>query len=152
VNGHYGVDLSRLFADDQGDLGGLTFDATVFYLDHDREGLNGNLVDSVGATGSERWRAQAGVGYSRGPWSLYWQTRYYAPSKIDPNDGAALFLYNDVASYTISDATIRYDLTNDAQVQLTVNNVFDKDPPFNSFSYQFDRLGRRYNLGFKYKF
>lgn len=141
----YGFDLG-------GDLGSLTLDGSLFYLDHDREGQAGQLVDSAGSVGRERYRANAGVRYSRGPFSLYWQTLYYGPSKIDPNGGENVFLYNDVASYMIHDVSVRYDVTESAELQLTVNNVFDKDPPFNSFSYQFDRLGRRYNLGFKYKF
>ena len=151
VNARYGFDLGRMFGNG-GEYGSLSLDGTLFYLDHDREGQMGLLVDSAGAVGRERYRANLGIGYHRGPLSLYWQTLYYGRSKIDPNGGENVFLYNDVASYTLHDLSVRYDVTETAQVQLTVNNLFDKDPPFNSFSYQFDRLGRRYQVGFKYKF
>ena len=124
--------------------------AEVIHLGHDRSGTVG-LTDSTGAVGSEKWRAQVGFNWQYKDFGVFWQTNWYDKAKVDPN-GDAIFLYNDVKEYYLSDASIIWQVTPAARVQLIVNNVFDAEPPFNSFSYQYDRIGRRYQAGVNLRF
>jgi outer membrane receptor protein involved in Fe transport len=147
-----GVDLSSLAGRDPEQWGSLSLSVLFFYLDHDRSGVAGTgLEDQKGATGFERYRAQVGVNYRLGKFDAFWQTTYYSSSKIDPNN-PTVFRYNNVKAYYLNDLSVSYQVTDDIRVQAIVNNVFDKKPPFNSFSYQFDRLGRRFELGLKARF
>lgn len=150
ISGRYAFDPARVLGRDEGSLGDLQVAATAFYLEHDRSGVAA-LTDNKGAVGYEEWRAQFSVDYTLGDLGVNWQTTWYDDAKIDPNS-SAIFLYNDVDSYTLNDVAIRYQFTPAVKASFVINNVFDAEPPFNSFSYQYDRLGRRFMAGINLKF
>ncbi|MGH8159765.1 MAG: TonB-dependent receptor domain-containing protein [Rhodanobacter sp.] len=147
---HYnGIDLSQLAGQESKKWGTLSLNGLFFYLDHDRSSVGGTgLVDTATQTGSERYRAQLGLNYDIGKLDAGWQVNYYSSSKIDPNN-PSLYLYNNVAAYWLHDLTVSYALTPKFHIQAIVNNVFNVHPPFNTTSYEFDRLGRRFEIGFK---
>jgi len=141
----YVTDLSHLFTGRQGEWGAIAFDGTFFYLNHDRDGTLGQLIDDTGATGEERFRAQVGLGWNFRRFGAYVQESYYSPSKLDPN--GTEYLYNNVPAYYLTNLTVRYNITPKVRASLTVSNLFDKGPPFNAYSYEFDQIGRRFLMG-----
>jgi outer membrane receptor protein involved in Fe transport len=150
LNARYAFDPAGLFGQDEGSIGDVAVSSTLFYLDHNRSGVAA-LTDNKGGVGFEEFRGQIGINYSLGDLGINWQTTYYDDAKIDPNS-SAIFLFNDVESYVLNDVSIRYQITPSVRAQFVVNNVFDAEPPFNSFSFQYDRLGRRFMAGLNMSF
>ena len=65
--------------------------------------------------------------------------------------------YNEISSHTEFNLNYRYQLTDSFEVRGSVNNMFDRSPPRNPFSYNgddgyYDMYGRTFTLGANYKF
>ncbi len=146
------VDVARLFGQTPGDWGSLSANVLLFYQAHDLSGIVGEGVqDDTTSSGAERYRVQGGLDWKVAKWDVYWQTTFYGASKVS-SESPSIFLYNDIKPYYLNDLAVNYDVTPNLRLQMVVDNVLDAKPPFNSFSYQYDRLGRRFELGVKAKF
>jgi hypothetical protein len=104
----------------------------------------------------------ASVTYDAGPLRLYVEGRYVGPGLYDVN---LTYNNNHVESQTLVNATVQYTLRDDGDRQLqvfgTVNNLFDSDPPVAPYNFifgspttasVFDVLGRRYTVGFRFRY
>jgi outer membrane receptor protein involved in Fe transport len=117
-----------------------------------------------------RLQLNLGTTYTQGPFSVFINERYISDGKRQWNDNMPAYggqIINDdhIASALYTDLNLAYTHTgagtNEWQVYLNVQNVFDRDPPrvpiFSGFNGTtdtnrslFDVLGRRFVLGFKY--
>ncbi|MCC7268555.1 MAG: TonB-dependent receptor [Caulobacteraceae bacterium] len=94
-------------------------------------------------TGYNRLRANAYINYSRGPHNLRWQMRHVSstthiestPIAIARNTGQPEAM--KIGEYWQHDLTYRVELPWDVTASLTVQNIFDEDPPF--------AIGTQYN-------
>lgn len=128
-------------------------------------GASENLAGEVGLAGNPEWQTHMSANYSVGPFSLYGQLRYIDGGSYDSSKTEGVDINTnsvDEVWYTDMTATYRFGADEQMQVFLSVNNLFNEDPPFapstsgtHSFwtnSGLYDMIGRYYNLGFKYSF
>ncbi|MEJ0035120.1 MAG: TonB-dependent receptor [Gammaproteobacteria bacterium] len=139
---------------------------TTFGIAVDRSGQTGGLA----ASALPDWLLRANLTWKMGPASVTLQARYIDSgvldsTRLDPTDaGYAPTLVNSTNDNHVASATYfnlfgSYDLAlaGDTSVQLfaSVNNLFDKEPPFApELQYPtnptyFDQIGRSYRAGFR---
>jgi len=124
-------------------------------------------IDSAGdiSESQPKWQGNFQVTWSKGPFSIFVMERYVGSGKyntrwvegIDVND-------NYVGNEFYTDVTMRYVFPaygGNITSFLTVNNLFDKDPPIvpqpSTFQQQtnatlYDTIGRYITLGFRFNF
>jgi len=119
----------------------------------------------VGLSDNPKWRGKLAVTYGIGPLSLLLQERYIHSGIYDINEVEGVTINDNKVEamwYTDFTATYKFGVENDYQVYLTVNNVFDADPPFapqvsgthlswSNFSL-YDTIGRYFTLGARMSF
>jgi len=126
---------------------------------------------SVGTDSSPNWRLNGQIQYGLGGFNFQFTQRYISPSKMsatltEENLGTN---ENDIPAYFISDLSVTYDLSNTFeelgagnQLYLTVNNLFNKQPPVavsppTTFSQPtnrnvYDGIGQFFNMGVRFRF
>lgn len=89
------------------------------------------LAGDIGVNSTPKWSGIFSANLDLGRASLYVQERYIGPGQFDNSLTTSDISENHVPAVFYTDATINYDLMKDARLRLflTVNNVFDKDPP-----------------------
>lgn len=161
-----GVDLEAQYTTPA--LGGdLLFRLLGTYLSEYEVAVPGGVpLQNAGLYTNPTWRATAQATYKQGPATLSLLMRYMPDStysnsyiegvSIDDNSVPAVF-YTDLTgeySFNFGDT--------DMEAFVTVNNLFDKDPPIidrATYSYRtqtdpviYDNMGRYYTLGLRLKF
>jgi iron complex outermembrane receptor protein len=101
----------------------------------------GNVIDSagdVGLQGDPKWQMQSSLTYNLRAFSVLFQERFisagnYSNSSFTTGGTASTSLdYNHVPAVWYSDLTLKYNIEvsrGHCQLFLTVNNLFDQDPP-----------------------
>ncbi len=119
----------------------------------------------VGRSDNPKLKGKISAVYNQDRFSLFAQQRYVDGGEYDNSLVEGVTINdNSVDSVWYTDVTATYRLGQDAQheLYLSVNNVFNEDPPFSpqvsgthlSWSNYslYDTIGRFYNLGFRYSF
>jgi outer membrane receptor protein involved in Fe transport len=126
----YGFDAADIGIPTEGHIQLSAF--TEYLLSDDITDQNGNLTQQAGAFNfsvfaEPRWKSNLTAVYTQDNWSFGWTERYYGGVHIlgAASDGfgdhAAGIFYSDInASYNFDNVT----------VNVGMDNVFDKDPPF----------------------
>ncbi len=144
--------------------------------------VSGGVV--AGSGGNSDWQGTFNANYSNGPLTINWQTRfinkgrlnanvdfdgnpYPANILVNPNTQLNGSVPNVVPSYFYSDLTVNYKFSvlggdRNMEAFLTINNLFDKDPPAlgSLFFYGayptnitlYDAIGRAYSTGLRFRF
>lgn len=139
--------------------GDLALKLTATYLIEDNNNSTGRAEDfrsDVGETAAPRWKGRFNAVYSHDD-SAYVLTMNYRHATVNDNDWTIEDNnYNDIPSYTTFDFMYKTYLMDELQLRVGVNNIFDREPPRNPFTYDdgefFDVKGRRLSLGAKYTF
>ncbi|WP_404391148.1 TonB-dependent receptor domain-containing protein [Pseudoalteromonas phenolica] len=139
--------------------GSLSLKLTATYLIEDNQNSTGREEDFrnyVGETASPRWKGRFSAVYSQDN-SSYVLTANYRHATVNDNDWTAEDNnYNDIPSYTTFDFMYKTYLMDELQLRVGVNNLLDREPPRNPFTYDegefFDVKGRRLSIGAKYTF
>jgi outer membrane receptor protein involved in Fe transport len=168
-----GVDMEAIWRRDMRIFGGDESISLRFfgnYLDEVSNAFAGAIaVNEAGQMEYPKWLTSATFGYTNGPFTLSWQTRYRDKTRRD-------FLWvegidiadNSVSSRTYTNVNVSYDFelgSTTAQAYFYIGNLFDEDPPmvaagiggtsgranYTNNAY-FDTLGRQYNLGVSFQF
>jgi outer membrane receptor protein involved in Fe transport len=140
-----------------------------------------NLSGMVGGGGflpdytpAPEWTANLVIGYSRGAFRITTRTSYISESLLDkvspyigPDDSRYdptrlnSIITNVVESHVTQDVNVSYDFgraESPTQLWLSVNNIWDQDPPFAQGSTggangsYYDILGRMYRVGVRFNF
>jgi len=165
-----GADLEIGYRTTIGDLPGLfNFRLLVGYLDEQSSQAPGAPVlvrtGTVIQFDNPRVRGVLQAAHENGPVSLSLQLRYIGHGYYDNTlvEGLTI-LGNSIAARTLADVTARYRFGDEEQYEafLTINNMFDKEPPFaptgsatnfvQSNSALYDRIGRYYTTGLRFRF
>ena len=129
------------------------------------------LLDTSGSVGQysqPTWSGILSAEYAYGPMSVYVQERYIGSGDIDSTlvEGIDMNL-NHVGAYWYTDLTLKYrpslpSIAQDTELFLTVNNLFNRDPPAvppTSSTFQqptnaslYDTLGLYFTVGVRLKF
>jgi iron complex outermembrane recepter protein len=143
-------------------------------LERDLAGQTGNEGFLPDYTSAAEWNVNLIAGFSSGPFTITTQGRYTSSSTLDqvsprrdPSDplyNATLvnsIVDNTVPAYFTQNLTASYDFevrSTEAEVWMSVNNLWDKDPPFSAGGTGgvngifYDTLGRSYRLGVRLNF
>jgi iron complex outermembrane recepter protein len=143
-------------------------------LERDLAGQTGNEGFLPDYTSAAEWSVNLIAGYSSGPLSVTTQGRYTSSGTLDqvsPRRDSSDPLYNpllvnsivdnSVPAYFTQNVTASYDFMvrdTETEVWMSVNNIWDKDPPFSAGGTGgingifYDTLGRSYRLGVRLNF
>lgn len=149
----------------------LSFRGVASYLHELSSQLPGGLViDRAGdngqsAAGSPHWQGTASIQAENGPFSLFVQERYIGGGTLDNTFTASDININRVPEVWYTDLTLRLrvpTVSRSAEFFLTVNNLFDHDPPIDPRFANFgtvptnrslyDVVGRQFTSGIRFKF
>ena len=127
------------------------------------------------------WQGSGNLTYTNGGLTINWQTRfinrgrlnanvdfdgnpYPATLAINPNTQGNGQVPNTVPAYFYNDLSISYKFGKDRRYEgfLTINNLFDKDPPqigslvfygiFPANPGLYDTIGRNFSGGFRFRY
>ncbi|WP_421990289.1 TonB-dependent receptor domain-containing protein [Qipengyuania sp.] len=147
ASARYGFDLMDVFGGDS-DIGRLDLLARYFYLDKSQFTVVGVLDDDKGEIGDFEHEFNGTVRYSNGSFGISLTGNYLSGASFDlEEDQTAPFA--TVGDYIVFDSTISYDIDDNFRLALTVNNLFEEEPPFPSRSttqYTDGMLGREFLL------
>ena len=138
-----GVDLGLQF---NGRLGNGRWNAALdgTYIDSFRSRIFASqpYIETVGKWNSRdlfvRWKHQARITYSEGPWSGTLSQSFTAGYKDEVPAGVVPPGFNpDVKSYTTYNVSATYAGFKNTTVTLGVKNLFDRDPPFTAHNVDF---------------
>ncbi|NOW44929.1 outer membrane receptor protein involved in Fe transport [Novosphingobium sp. SG751A] len=127
---------------------------------------NSTKISTLGGDVAPHWRVTAQLAYDTETWKVFVQQRYIGPALMDATKVEGVYTdENDIPAVFYTDATLSYKLKKlglDAELYLTVNNIFNREPPIDiappsSFSIpnarnNYDRIGRMYNAGLRFNF
>jgi iron complex outermembrane recepter protein len=181
-----GVDIGADYSFDIGNASTLNFRLLASHalkqqvvigtgrLQRDLAGQTGNDGFLPDYTSAADWTVNLIAGLKTGPATVTTQLRYTSDSIIDqvsPRRDPSDPLYNPtlinsitdntVPSYITQNVTASYDLSfgdTQAEVWLSINNLWDKEPPFSAGTtgginaIYYDTLGRSYRMGLRLNF
>jgi iron complex outermembrane receptor protein len=118
-----------------------------------------------------RWKGTVSLNWQHGPFNVHYQMRYIDSYR---DQRTALFLFNpiyvtatnpsgivsngsEIKAQVLHDITILYDAPYNTRFTVSVNNIFNRDPPFARTDLNYDALtadplGRTVKLGVQKKF
>lgn len=169
----YGLDLAdsfgRLdFALDVTKVDEFQNQSTAISIDRDCLGYYSVSCNNISGI-SYDWKWNQRVVWSVGDFEFGVNWRHLSAVEVEPladeADGPFFPAYKNIDAYDYFDLTFAMNLPWNARLNLTVNNVADKDPPIvgsdigstsvnsgNTFPQFYDTLGRYYTLGLTVKF
>ena len=105
------------------------------------------------------------LNYMKGPFQWYWQAQYYSMMDFNNQNTPTAQNILSVPKWWLINSTITMDVTKALELRLTVDNVFNKEPPYPSLAagtggnfasatslYFAGIIGRTYLLNVDYKF
>jgi iron complex outermembrane receptor protein len=159
----YDQDLSQLH---DGWGGDINFRMLVSYLGQFTTQVTGapaiQYAGDIENNSTPMWNGIASATYNNGPYTFFLQERMVGGGHFDnTNDNGLGVTPNTIGNVWYTDTTISYQINDNLNAFLTVNNLFDRDPPPNpsylidssSFGNRtlYDMIGRLYTIGVHYK-
>ncbi|HUO94546.1 MAG TPA: TonB-dependent receptor [Rhizomicrobium sp.] len=159
----YNKDLSELHWGVNGDV---SFRLLVSYLGQFTTQIEGappvQYAGDIDSNSTPKWNGLASMTYNNGPYTFFLQERMVGGGHFDnTNDNGLGITPNTVHDVWYTDTTFSYDINDNLTGFLTINNLFDRDPPPNpsylidSSSYGnrtlYDLVGRMYTIGLHYR-
>jgi len=84
----------------------------------------------AGSIGNSKQRAVLNLGWTKGPYSVLWQTMFVGRAVWDNSLSPTNTELQGVGAFWVQNVTLDYDVTSHVQVQLVVDNVFNRQAPF----------------------
>ena len=153
----YSNDVAALFGGD-GDLGQISINASLFHLITDDTSFTGfDLTNRVDAAGVANWRGQLNVNYDFDNVGVFWQTRFVDSTRVAVLDSDEARDVLRIKDYWQHNMGVSFRPTDELEIRMNVNNVFDTKPPFASGAtanapFAYDIFGRTYRVGAKLTF
>ncbi len=162
---NYDFDVNSLPFDIGTDLGKVSLNAVFNYTASSLQSISGTSFDLIKLTdtpGQPRFTGQLNMTYSYDRYKLLWQAQYVGSMAF--NNTYTMDTQNilRVGSYWLHNATALADLTDEVQVRVICNNIFNTQPPYgtvagSTFSSSgaigtYDILGRYFEVGASVKF
>ncbi len=118
-----------------------------------------SLLVNDGEFNNPDWRINLGLSYRQDAMLVNWSTRYIDRSVVDAQASPEFIDYPYVASRIYHDVTVNYAFDSGYDLSLGINNVFDREPPNNAYTYHgafsaslYDSIGRYFFVGAKLRF
>lgn len=166
-----GFDIEAMYGFDLID-GRMTLRGLATYIDELTVTNNGTTTDYAGTVGSTgtlgpaggipKWRGSLSVDYAAGGFALGAVVRYVDGGKLNVSYVEGVDIPdNSVPSRTYVDLNGKVELTDGVEIYGAIDNLFNKAPPLTpnavtapsyASSVFYDRIGRTYALGARFKF
>ncbi len=168
-----GYDLGILYSLDIGSLGRLDFNSQSTWM---REYLSQPTPTSLNRDclgyystdcgfGEYRFKSTLSTTWKYNALDVAWRARHVSSMSLEPGKAGFLPRFSRIPSYTYHDLSLGYRFPHHVRMTLTVNNIFNKQPPFvgntigttstnsgNTFPQWYDTIGRYMTLGVNIKF
>ena len=158
ANLDYNFDINETFSEGNADWGFMSISGTYFRLIQDDVSITGSdLSLQDGEIGRSRDRGQLNINYNISDFNFLWQTRYIGSAVFNNNDDETSKDILGIGSYWNFNASVTYQVTENLEARLNVNNVFDGREPLNAGASGtsrsvYDFFGRYYRFGLKARF
>ncbi|ATC93149.1 TonB-dependent receptor domain-containing protein [Pseudoalteromonas tunicata] len=154
-----GVDIESVYKFDTA-FGQFGFKLVATYLENRERNPTGNAEDNRVHTGEEarpRWRARFNTSYTLDDLRIVLVANYRHSTVMDRNDWSIEdHDYNDIPSYTTFDLSSTYNLNDNVNLRLGVQNLADRTTPYHPAAFTdgayYDVIGRRITAGVNVKF
>jgi iron complex outermembrane receptor protein len=114
-----------------GALGTLDVRLDHFFLNRLTQRIaTGDLTVTQGTVGYSKHKATLELRWHKGPLYALWQTRFISRAVWSDSFSDSYTSIRGVGSWFLQNATLGYDWNEHLQLQLVVDNVFDKGPPY----------------------
>lgn len=152
LNASYGFEVSDLFGDGESDFGRVGLRTSAYHLIKYQNSGNGLFDGSTTYTQNTLarpdWEVQLGANYTRGPLRMSWTGNWQDETKVYGGNGTTFATVDQATvrvypSYWLHSATVAYDVTEAARVQVTVDNILDTVYP----SVMYEVAGSPQSLG-----
>lgn len=114
-----------------GRYGDLTVGLNHLFTDKHREiPGSGNAVDLAGLIGQSEQRLNLNATWRKGDWTVFNQLRWLDSAVFDNSDGEFSRSISGVDDWAVVNTTVAYAFNENIDFQLTIDNLFDEEPPF----------------------
>jgi outer membrane receptor protein involved in Fe transport len=124
-----------------GNFGDLNLNLThLFTEEHLETPGSGNTIRLNGQVGESNDRVNLNATWTRNDWTVFTQARYLSDvvfnnaDDFDGSDGSATRNVPGLPSWTVFDASVAYALNDNVDLQLNIDNLFDRAAPFASIA------------------
>ena len=112
-----------------GEYGSVTFDVNSFYEEKHNSQILGVITKLRGDIGDSKWRVNASGRYTYGPLGLFLQARWIDSAFANVELQRTSQQIFSVGTYWVWNGAISYDINPHLTGELSVNNLFNQDPP-----------------------
>ena len=128
---YQGIVAEALYRFDLGSSARATLRASYQYIDKLEQRVGaGDLATQRGGIGYSKHQATASALVEAGPVDFYLQAQYFGKAVMDPDAEPTAYDYYTIDPTTIINTSIGYKFTDNFQLRLIVENLFDNDAPF----------------------
>ena len=114
-----------------GNLGDLDFSISHLYTERHLETPgSGNTLRLDGQVGESKDRVTATVTWSRGDWTVFNQVRWLSSAVFNNADDLDTRDVSGLPSWTTFDTSINYAFNDNMDLQLNIDNLFDRKAPY----------------------
>lgn len=130
-----GLQSSLAYGLSLGNFGDLNLSLThQFTEEHLETPGSGNTIRLDGQIGESKDRVTATATWSRGDWTVFNQIRWLSSAVFDNSDTDTTRDVRGLPSWTTFDTSVSYALNDDIDLQLNIDNLFDKAAPYASIA------------------
>lgn len=115
-----------------GEYGTLSFDVNSFFEEKHNSQILGVITKLRGDIGDSKWRVNASGRYAYGPFSAFLQARWIDSAYADVTLQRTSQQIFSIGTYWVWNGAVSYDINKHLTGELTVNNLFNQDPPRNA--------------------
>jgi len=126
-----GVQTVISYDTELGRFGSLNIGLNHLFTDkHIETPGSGNAVQLDGEIGESTHRVNLNVTWYKNNWTVFTQIRWLDAAVFDNTDGEFTRNIKGVGDWTVVDTTVVYAFTDNMDVRVTVDNLFDNDAPY----------------------
>lgn len=126
-----GVQTVISYATGLGRYGELNLGLNHLFTDkHTEIPGSGNAVDLAGTIGRSEQRLNLNATWNLDDWTVFNQLRWLDSAVFDNADGEFSRSISGVDDWTVLNTTVAYAFNDNIDLQLTIDNLFDEEPPF----------------------
>ena len=161
----YVKDLNEWFPDA---AGRVTLHALTAYVGQNNTSTGSVVINNAGLLSNPMWHTNLSAQYNVDAWQFYFQANFVSPmlnNKINALVNPFYVDRNHVPAYYTFNATMQYQLNNAVQLYAGLDNLLNQSPPAYAGGSAsqgsqpgggganfYDIVGRRFKVGFRFKF
>ncbi len=148
-------DINKIATEYKADLGSLEFRlvwSNIIKLESSILGTGTDLDIQEGEISRPKNEFQLTSKYKLGRFSTVLNWIYQSKAAFDRQFSVENRQQTEVDQYSLFNGSLLYDVTDNIQARLVVNNLFDIEAPFPTGSIAYDQFGRSFSFGLRARF